>query len=42
MLGASLKEGYDSHVVSFNGQTYGQEIVIFDVNQILPCYIVEY
>ena len=42
MLGAPLQRGFDSHVVNLNGQQYGQEVVIFDTDQILPCYIVHY
>eukprot|EP01083_Nonionella_stella_P260567 888275_1 len=41
--GRVLEEGYDSHlVVARNNNDYGQEIVIFDVDQILPCYVVKY
>jgi len=42
-VGRSLEPGYDSHVV-VSGATskYGQEVVIFDVDQILPCYIIKY
>jgi hypothetical protein len=37
MLGAPLEPGYDSHVVND-----GQEIVIYDAAQILPCYVVSW
>eukprot|EP00483_Globobulimina_turgida_P002121 UN02123 len=41
--GRQLQNGYDSHlVVGHNNNQYGQEIVIFDIDQILPCYIVKY
>eukprot|EP01084_Bolivina_argentea_P029355 54479_1 len=41
--GRGLEHGYDCHlVVDQNNKQYGQEIVIFDVDQILPCYIVKY
>ena len=40
--GIGLKKGYHSHIVHNSSQKYGDEIVIFDVNQILPCYIVKY
>ena len=46
--GRALKPGYDSHVVLRDGGRLsgariqcGREIVIFDVDQILPCYIVK-
>lgn len=38
-MGCAQKKGYDSHMVG--GGKYGTEIVIFDVDQILPCYIVK-
>ena len=37
MLGAPLQAGYDSHVVND-----GQEVVIFDAVQILPCYVIHW
>jgi len=37
MLGAPLQHGYDSHL-----SPCGTEVVIYDVNQILPCYVVHY
>ncbi len=37
MLGAPLQPGYDSHVVAG-----GQEIVIYDAAQILPCYVISW
>eukprot|EP01083_Nonionella_stella_P300962 1030115_1 len=42
-LGRALEVGCDSHVV-VNGSNnqYGQEVVIYDVDQVLPCYIVKY
>eukprot|EP01114_Cavostelium_apophysatum_P021747 TRINITY_DN7671_c0_g1_i1.p1 TRINITY_DN7671_c0_g1~~TRINITY_DN7671_c0_g1_i1.p1 ORF type:complete len:605 (+),score=132.91 TRINITY_DN7671_c0_g1_i1:31-1845(+) len=36
-MGASLQKGYDSHI-----STCGNEIVIYDVDSILPSYIVHY
>eukprot|EP01083_Nonionella_stella_P131008 397757_1 len=43
--GRALEVGYDSHVV-VNGigsnNQYGQEVVIYDVDQVLPCYIVKH
>ena len=42
-MGRQLEPGHDSHVVvNDSTQKYGQEIVIFDVDQILPCYVVKY
>lgn len=40
MLGAPLERGYDSHV--FIVVNDGQEIIIYDAAQILPCYIVSW
>jgi len=41
--GRGLQAGFDSHlVVGDSHSQYGQEIVIFDVDQILPCYIIKY
>ena len=41
--GRKKEDGYDSHlVVGAKNNQYGQEIVIFDIDQILPCYIVKY
>jgi hypothetical protein len=37
LMGAPLMAGYDSHVVND-----GQEVVIFDTAQILPCYVVHW
>jgi hypothetical protein len=37
MLGAPLQAGYDSHVVND-----GQEVVIYDAAQILPCYVIHW
>jgi len=42
MLGQSLQAGYDSHRVSADAEGHGQELVIFDVDQILPCYVINY
>ena len=43
-MGCAQKKGCDSHMVVGGGKhsgKYGTEIVIFDVDQILPCYIVK-
>eukprot|EP00483_Globobulimina_turgida_P011213 UN11234 len=40
-VGRQLKNGYDSHMAGGSGK-YGTEIVIFDMDQILPCYVVKY
>ena len=37
MLGAPLQAGYDSHVVND-----GEEVVIYDSAQVLPCYVVHW
>lgn len=42
MLGQALQPGYDSHRVSADKEGRGQELVIFDADQILPCYVVNY
>jgi len=42
MLGQALQQGYDSHRVSADSQGRGQELVIFNVDQILPCYVINY
>jgi len=36
-VGCTLKDGYDSHI-----STDGNEIVIFQPDAILPCYVVHY
>jgi len=36
MDGAPVKDGYDSHIAE-----YGQEYVLFDEAQVLPCYLIE-
>jgi len=41
-IGSSCKPGYDSHRFSPDNQGRGKELVIFNVDQILPCYVVEY
>ena len=38
--GCAKKDGYDSHMAG--GGKYGTEIVIFDMDQILPCYVCKY
>eukprot|EP01083_Nonionella_stella_P129194 391865_1 len=38
-VGCALKQGHDSHMSG--GGKYGTEIVIFNMDQILPCYIVK-
>ncbi|XP_076365925.1 NFX1-type zinc finger-containing protein 1-like [Tachypleus tridentatus] len=40
MVGASLKSGYDSHIDETDENGRGTEIVIFNPNQILPCYVI--
>lgn len=42
MLGSPVKPGYDSHLVGKDHKGRGRELVIFDVDQILPCYLIEY
>lgn len=37
MLGAPLKDGYDSHVVND-----GEEVVIYQSAQILPAYVIHW
>jgi len=39
MDGKELTRGYDSHRVCRDGGGYGQELVIADPDQILPCYV---
>ena len=42
-MGRSLESGHDLHVVVGAGSSKcGQEVVIFDDDQILPCYVVKY
>jgi len=36
MDGQPVKDGYDSHIAE-----YGQEYVLFDEAQVLPCYLIE-
>jgi len=36
MDGCPVKDGYDSHIAE-----YGQEYVLFDEGQVLPCYLIE-
>ena len=42
MDGASLEPGYDSHIVNADSQGRGKELVIFNQNQILPCYVINF
>jgi len=42
MLGQSLQAGYDSHRHMADAEGRGKELVIFDVDQILPCYVINY
>ena len=42
MPGANLKPGFDSHRFMADPEGRGQELVIFDVDQILPCYVINY
>merc|ERR1712129_147358 len=37
--GQSLAPGYDSHRVMQDANGYGQELVIANPDQILPCYV---
>eukprot|EP01084_Bolivina_argentea_P286661 491780_1 len=41
-IGRTLEPGYDSHVAVKPNSDYGREVCVFDVDQILPCYIVKY
>lgn len=42
MVGQDLQPGYDSHRFMADQEGRGLELVIFDVDQILPCYVVNY
>lgn len=42
MLGQALQSGYDSHRVRADTEGRGHELVIFDIDQILPCYVINY
>jgi len=42
IVGQGLQPGYDSHRYSADQEGRGQELVIFDADQILPCYVVNY
>jgi len=42
MLGQGLQAGYDSHRVHADAEGRGHELVIFDADQILPCYVINY
>ena len=42
MLGQALKPGYDSHRFKADKEGRGEELVIFDADQILPCYVINY
>ena len=42
MLGVPCEPGYDSHRVAADTKGRGRELVIFDPDQILPCYVVNY
>ena len=39
-IDSPLQPGYDSHIHSPDEKGRGQELVIFDVDQILPCYVI--
>ena len=39
MDGQPLQEGYNSHRLRVDAQGYGQELVIDNPRQVLPCYI---
>lgn len=39
MDGQPLRQGYNSHRLSADPHGYGQEIIIADPDQILPCYV---
>jgi len=41
-LGAPLAQGYDSHRACKDQKGRGHELVIFDVDQVLPCYLVHF
>ncbi len=40
MIGASLQTGYDSHLFQKDADGRGKELVIFNKDQILPCYVI--
>jgi len=42
MLGQSLQTGFDSHRFGPDAEGRGNELVIFDADQILPCYVINY
>ena len=42
MLGANLMAGYDSHRARKDTEGRGHELVIFDVDQILPRYVIHF
>jgi len=42
MPGQGLQHGFDSHRVRADNEGRGHELVIFDVDQILPCYVINY
>ena len=42
MEGASLQPGFDSHIYGKDLAGRGEELVIFDPDQILPCYVINY
>jgi len=42
MVGHSLMPGYDSHRFMADAEGRGTELVIFDSDQILPCYVINY
>jgi len=41
-IGGDLKEGYDSHRVNVQERGYGEELVVFNPDQILPYCVVKY
>ena len=42
MLGKNLETGYDSHRVEADKEGRGTELVIFNADQILPCYVINF
>ena len=42
MYDAPLKQGYDSHIVGADAQGRGQEVVIYNADQVLPLYVINF
>ena len=41
-VGGELEPGYDSHRVNAQEDGYGEELVLFNPDQVLPCYVINY